>query len=56
MVEEDSLAHAWDIADRCGIAATHSGLTKVKSRGDPRFQVIPGALVRYIKAAPGVVN
>ena len=56
MVDEDSAAPAWDIVDRCGIIATHSGMVKFKSRQDSGYQVVLGALVRCIKAAPRLIK
>jgi len=52
IVDAESAAPAWDAVERCGIAATHSGMVKFNGRGDHGYQVVLGALVRSIKAAP----
>lgn len=56
VVAEESAAPAWDDVDRCGIMATHSGMVKFKSRQDPGYRVVLDALLRYIRAAPGLIG
>ena len=56
IVAEDSAAPAWDIVDRCGIMSTHSGMVKFASPRDHGYQVVLGALVRCIKAAPDTIK
>lgn len=53
IVEEPSAApEAWENAEKCGIAATHSGMVKMSSIGDYKYQLIQEALARYTKDAP----
>ena len=56
IADQDSAAPLWDNVERCGIMATHSGMVKFKGPLDRGYQVVHEALVRYIKAAPGIVK
>ena len=56
IVDEDSAAPLWDNVERCGIMATHSGIVKFKDHLDRGYQVVHEALVRYVKAAPGLIK
>lgn len=47
VVHEDSAAPAWDIDERCGIQATHSGMAKFKTKHDSGYRVVHAALTRY---------
>ena len=56
IVDEDSAAPGWDNVDRCGIMATHSGMVKFKNCLDRGYRVVLDALLRYIRAAPGLIE
>ena len=56
VVDEDSAAPGWDNVDRCGIMATHSGIVKFKNPLDRGYRVVLDALLRYIRAAPGLIG
>ena len=56
VVEEDSAAPAWDIAERCGVFATHDGMNKFADVHDPGYRVVFEALARYIVSAPALIR
>ena len=56
IVLEDSAAPLWDEAERCGISAAHDDMIKFSNVHDHGYKIIYGALVRYIKGAPAVIE
>ena len=56
IVDKDSAAPAWDNVEKCGIMATHSGLTKFNSQSDHGYRSILEALSRYSKNAPKLIQ
>ena len=56
IVDEDSVAPAWDTVDRCGISATHSEMVKFTSHKDASYRVVLSALIRSIETAPGLIK
>ncbi|EXJ96108.1 hypothetical protein A1O1_01234 [Capronia coronata CBS 617.96] len=56
VVHEDSAAPAWDIDERCGIQATHSGMVKFKSKHDSGYRVVHAALIRYQRDALSLIQ
>ena len=55
VVDHESAAPPWHDTERCGIPATHSGMAKFSSASSPGYEVLFGAIVRYIKQAPRLV-
>lgn len=56
VVGEDPAAPSWYSVDRCGIMATYSGMVKFKNPLDRVYRVVLDALLRYIRAAPGLLG
>ncbi|MCJ1354516.1 MAG: hypothetical protein MMC33_004505 [Icmadophila ericetorum] len=57
LVEEDSAAPAYmDMAEKCGIYATHNEMVKFSGIYDHGYRVVLGALERYIAAAPKLIR
>ncbi|KAF2186508.1 TPR-like protein [Zopfia rhizophila CBS 207.26] len=56
IVDKDSAAPAWDNVERCGITATHSGITKFHSQSDHGYRTVLEALSRYVKRAPALIR
>lgn len=52
IVDAESAAPIVDVADRCGIMATHSGIVKFRNQKDHGYRVVHAALARLIKTAP----
>lgn len=56
VVDPKSAAPAWDDVEKCGLDATHSGMTKFEGLADSKFKVVHGALSRYSQAAPELIE
>ncbi|KAF2647561.1 TPR-like protein [Lophiostoma macrostomum CBS 122681] len=56
VVDQDSAAPAWDNVEKCGILATHSGMTKFSSHSDRAYRPVLEALTRYARRAHALVQ
>lgn len=55
VVDPGSAAPPWHDTERCGIAATHSGMVKSSSSSDSAYEVLFGALVRGASSDSGAM-
>jgi hypothetical protein len=56
VVEQESAAPTWYDVEKCGLPATHSGLTKFEGLSDRKFMVVLEALSRYCRHAPALIK
>ena len=56
IVEQESAAPPWHETEKFGISATHSGMVEFKGPSDSGFVVVLGAIVRYCRKTPQVIQ
>ncbi|KAL9111303.1 MAG: hypothetical protein Q9227_004180 [Pyrenula ochraceoflavens] len=56
LVDKDSAAPVWDNVERCGIARSHSRMTKYRHRHDDGYPVVLEALLRYSRLASPLIK
>lgn len=56
IVGTESAAPAWDVVERSGIDATHSGMVKFNNDHDKGYRVVLAALQKYQQEAPRLIS